>query len=749
MAATPSHTIIAFLENARTHEVGVAVLSVEEGELVLMTLRDSAPLFFTSCGVASTASVVVVPAGSHGRCLAQALAAYRPVISARRLFNESAGLQAISRLCAVPPSRRDLQGTNAYLAVSAASAAIAHADSMGLSLTAGMARLVVRAPAAHVLLDAHTIDALELLHAGKRRSASVGGVFGSMSDALDTCKSVAGSRLLSGTLAMPISDSATLVARHVAVQELEEGLSGPVTCVLPSGRPVGAALLALGRPSTAGARRSISRGGAAVRIGTPALSALVALHGTLQACPQVAEALRPAKSALLQGIAEQLSSAAVVAALDLIANVYDPDGVDALTRQHCFGVREGVHPVVDAARAAFHSAVLELDAGTAAAGQGFRVTYSAAGGFALTGRLGKDTAVPPGFKRRGASVTGLPTGLGPAAARAETALSDACAAAEYVCCGLACDLAPFAAGLHAAGNALALLDMLAAFAAYSSRLRAAGLPVCYPSFEEGPVALKAMRPPLAELHGLAAGSLRFVPNDVLLGGALSVTLLFGDNSTGKSLYGAALAQCAVLAHTGCAVPAAFASFPPLRRIHMLQGTGGEVGGTTRDAELLATVLATATSQRHLVVADELFRGAGGATRPIQAELVLALAGRRVPSLIISHHRLLAHDLAGAKAVGSYHFAPRTLASIQAPFLLRRGPGSASVEFVNLGQAVGLPQRVLDRALNLPDGQNAESQHSLPHPSATPSGALQTPSTIRTPVHPPSAITDGLADFCPV
>jgi DNA mismatch repair protein MutS len=150
--------------------------------------------------------------------------------------------------------------------------------------------------------------------------------------------------------------------------------------------------------------------------------------------------------------------------------------------------------------------------------------------------------------------------------------------------------------------ALAQLDVLACFSSVSVKRN-----YCRPAFKsEIALDIEGGRHPVVE-------SLvdPFIANDCRLSPARQLLLITGPNMGGKSTYMRQVALIALLAHTGCFVPARRALIGPLDQIYTRVGAADDLAGgrSTFMVEMTesANILHNAT-ERSLVLMDEVGRG---------------------------------------------------------------------------------------------------------------------------------------------
>jgi len=156
--------------------------------------------------------------------------------------------------------------------------------------------------------------------------------------------------------------------------------------------------------------------------------------------------------------------------------------------------------------------------------------------------------------------------------------------------------------LQAIAGALAQLDVLCCFAGIAARRN-----YCRPLFtSEVSVDIEGGRHPVVE-------SLvdPFIANDCRLSPARQLLLVTGPNMGGKSTYMRQVALIALLAHTGCFVPAKSARIGPIDQIYTRVGAADDLAGgrSTFMVEMTesANILHNATPAS-LVLMDEIGRG---------------------------------------------------------------------------------------------------------------------------------------------
>jgi DNA mismatch repair protein MutS len=260
------------------------------------------------------------------------------------------------------------------------------------------------------------------------------------------------------------------------------------------------------------------------------------------------------------------------------------------------------------------------------------------------------------------------------------------------------------------------------------------------------------RHPVIELQELAAGSERFVPNDLFLNSSAqnkpqnashNIIVLTGPNMGGKSTYLRQAALIVIMAQMGSFVPARAACLGIVDRVFTRIGASDNVarGRSTFMVEMTETaaILHTATA-RSLILLDEVGRGTstydGLAIAWAAVEYLHAKV--RAKTLFATHYfelTELAEQLSGVK---NYHVSVKE-AGGSVVFLRRVEPGAADRSYgIEVAKLAGLPNEVVVRAREvLAEHESSErrlSDHLTPGSSAEPERPTQL--TIFTPLSQP-------------
>src|SRR5580700_590669 len=281
---------------------------------------------------------------------------------------------------------------------------------------------------------------------------------------------------------------------------------------------------------------------------------------------------------------------------------------------------------------------------------------------------------------------------------------------------------------------------------------------CRPRFEAddaehaGDLEIVEGRHPVIELQEMAAGSERFVPNDLFLNSSPqnmpqnashNIIVLTGPNMGGKSTYLRQAALIVIMAQMGSFVPARAARLGIVDRVFTRIGASDNVarGRSTFMVEMTETaaILHTATA-RSLILLDEVGRGTstydGLAIAWAAVEYLHAKV--RAKTLFATHYfelTELAEQLSGVK---NYHVSVKETGG-SVTFLRRVEPGAADRSYgIEVAKLAGLPNEVVVRAREvLAEHESSErrlSEHLTPGASAEPERPTQL--TIFTPLSQP-------------
>jgi DNA mismatch repair protein MutS len=250
------------------------------------------------------------------------------------------------------------------------------------------------------------------------------------------------------------------------------------------------------------------------------------------------------------------------------------------------------------------------------------------------------------------------------------------------------------------------------------------------------------RHPVIELQELAAGSERFVPNDLFLDASThNIVVLTGPNMGGKSTYLRQAALIVIMAQMGSFVPARAVRLGIVDRVFTRIGASDNVarGRSTFMVEMTETaaILHTATA-RSLILLDEVGRGTSTYDGLAIAWAAVEYLHVRVhaKTLFATHYfelTELAEQLSGVK---NYHVSVKE-AGGSVVFLRRVEPGAADRSYgIEVAKLAGLPNEVVVRAREVLAEHESSERRLSEHltPGAEPERPTQL--TIFTPLSQP-------------
>ena len=271
---------------------------------------------------------------------------------------------------------------------------------------------------------------------------------------------------------------------------------------------------------------------------------------------------------------------------------------------------------------------------------------------------------------------------------------------------------------------------------------------CRPRFTDKPedagdLEIVEGRHPVIEQQELAAaGSERFVPNDLFLNSSThNIVVLTGPNMGGKSTYLRQAALIVILAQMGSFVPARAARLGIVDRVFTRIGASDNLarGRSTFMVEMTETaaILHTATP-RSLILLDEVGRGTATYDGLAIAWAAIEYLHARVhaKTLFATHYfelTELAEQLSGVK---NYHVSVKETGG-GVVFLRKVEPGAADKSYgIEVAKLAGLPNEVVVRAREVL-AEHESAEHRLSE-QLTPGSQPERPAqlTIFTPLSQP-------------
>lgn len=480
---------------------------------------------------------------------------------------------------------QDLGGFGAQdmtVAVAAAGALFDYAKSTQGTAIAHIRALNVETEGSFLRMDPATRRNLEISETIRGEPAPT------LLSLLDSCATGMGSRRLRHALHHPLTDRAQVQAMHRAVAELLDGdRHAALRVVLKN-------------------FADVERIAARIALASARPRDLSGLRGSLQRLPELAQVLRGAAAEQLQALAGDLAPQPELAAL--LAAAIKPEPASVIREGGV--IADGYDAELDELRGIQDNcgaflAELETRERSRTGITTLKVEFNRVHGFYIEVTRAQSDKVPDDYRRRQTLKNAeryITPELKTFEDKALSAQERALAREKLLYEQLLQKLAPQVPALQKVANALALLDMLAAFAE-----RAAALDWTAPEFtDEAVIDIAGGRHPVVE-----AQVNPFIANDARLSAARRMLLITGPNMGGKSTYMRQTALIALLAHCGSFVPATRARLGPLDRIFTRIGAADDLAGgrSTFMVEMTeaAFILHHATPQS-LVLMDEIGRG---------------------------------------------------------------------------------------------------------------------------------------------
>jgi DNA mismatch repair protein MutS len=252
--------------------------------------------------------------------------------------------------------------------------------------------------------------------------------------------------------------------------------------------------------------------------------------------------------------------------------------------------------------------------------------------------------------------------------------------------------------------ALAQLDVLACFAGVATRRN-----YCRPVFTNDiSIQIEAGRHPVVE-------SLvdPFIANDCRLSAARQLLLVTGPNMGGKSTYMRQVALIALLAHTGCFVPAKRAKLGPIDQVYTRIGASDDLAGgrSTFMVEMTesANILHNATASS-LVLMDEIGRGTSTFDGLALAWAIVRylLEKNRALTLFATHYFELTRLALDYKTAANIHLdAVEQKDSIVFLHAVEEGPADRSYG-LQVAALAGVPKPVIRQAKKILEALEQQS-----------------------------------------
>jgi len=563
-------------------------------------------------------------------------------------------------------------------AVAAAAGAIRYLQQMQKSAVEQVRALRTYSPSQFMVLDAATRRNLELtasLRDGSRRNTLLW--------ALDDTRTPMGARMLRGWLLAPLLETAGIEQRLEAVDAFrrDDMLRAQVREQL-------------------GRIRDMERIAARAAAGTAHARDLLGLRESLQALPQVAEALSQAEA--LQAMAAQVDTL--------------PDLLEVLERSLAddppLSLREGglIRPgcsaeLDDLRRASTEGkewiASLQEQERRRTGIKSLRVGFNQVFGYYLEVTKANLGSVPDDYIRKQTMANAerfITPDLKEWEAKVLGAEEKICDLEYELFAGVRAEVAQRAARIQQSARALAEADVLAGFAEVAARNH-----YVRPQVHDGDsIEIEGGRHPIVEL---TLTDERFVPNGARLDCSENqVLIITGPNMAGKSTYLRQVALIALMAQAGSFVPADSARIGLVDRIFTRVGASDDLatGQSTFLVEMneTANILHNAT-RRSLIILDEIGRGTstfdGLSIAWAVAEFIHSNPRMGAKTLYATHYHHLNELADSLPRVKNFRIAVKEEGD-RVVFLRKIVPGGTDRSYgIQVARLAGLPHEVIERA----------------------------------------------------
>ncbi|CAG7983078.1 unnamed protein product [Penicillium nalgiovense] len=264
------------------------------------------------------------------------------------------------------------------------------------------------------------------------------------------------------------------------------------------------------------------------------------------------------------------------------------------------------------------------------------------------------------------------------------------------------DVCTEVSGLFRVSEAIAMLDMLAAFAQLATNHE-----YIRPELTDT-LAIKAGRHPIRE----QIRSSKFIPNDAYATPQTRFQIITGCNMSGKSTYIRSLALITVMAQIGCFVPAQYASFPISHQLFARVATSDDLDAnvSTFAAEMREMAFILRNIQpRSMIIIDELGRGTSTTDGlAIAVALAEALISSNALVWFVTHFHDLAQILAERNGVINLHLAADIApdaSKMTMQYRIAEGPVPDRRYGLVLAKLADLPPAVLDKARSVSEAMD--------------------------------------------
>ncbi|ORY82474.1 muts domain V-domain-containing protein [Protomyces lactucae-debilis] len=618
----------------------------------------------------------------------------------RRLFSEAEGLEYLSDYCIDQDITAVKTATSGkFFCIAAFAAGIKHLEDEHNTVFAPKTlRIQYQSSDGVMLMDWGTVRSLELISNSIEAKSDR-----SLLGILKKTGTAAGHRLLRSSILQPLTNKDIIEHRLELVKEFteKETLFFDVQKAVKGQHDLERLLAVLvTKPAQVSMKFSEQR-----------LNDVLLLKSALQLVFSIATAMSRAESALGIEIAALLSAAAKDDVLAAISELITEDtevasSPLALRNQRCYAVKAGINGMLDLARQTYKELVDDAVSLATQYAEEYelpiQLQFEANRGFFLSipiGQTDHHEPLPDTFVnqvKRKKTIQFSTLDLAKRNARIHEALNELLMLSDEAVEELVETIQTHISGLYKLSEAIALLDMLHAFAsvAISSRY-------VRPHFSDDTLGIKQGKHPVKEkLEGL-----HYVANDTFANVNSRFQIVTGCNMAGKTTYLKANALLVVMSQIGSFVPAAHVATPIFEQLCTRFATddGTDVDASTFSAEMqdMAFIMREAKASS-LVLIDELGRGTSTSdSLAIATAICEKLLVSKATVLFATHLHELAQVLQWRPGVTCLRLRVSEEADrLTMHYQVADGTCQQSAYGLKLAQSTALPSTLTDRAVGL-------------------------------------------------
>ncbi|KAF8939155.1 MutS protein msh4 [Dissophora ornata] len=523
---------------------------------------------------------------------------------ARRLFNDSTGLQYIKKYTIKEGSASLLLGIPTKYFCLAATAAVMHhiEEKRNATFLNHSVQFKYQICQGSMVLDCATAKNLELtVNLSSQNEKET--LFGILNETMTPM----GARLLRSNILQPLTDERTISTRLDCVQELSQveetfyALKSSLKALNDVDHLITSFIQVPTKPSVKHSEQGINH--------------IINLKHTLKSIAHIAQVLGSCQNRLLKTIHRLLTDSRLEKFQGLIDDVIEKNVVlektaVGLRNQRCFAVKAGCNGLLDVARQTYKETINDIFEVVNRYVEDYdinlKVQFNTTMGYYLSTNVnqpdgGELPLIFINVVRKSKMLTFTTLELMKKNAKIKDSLTEVYLMSDKIVGDLSGDVRLEIGALYKASEAIAMLDMLISFShlcTVNDYVR--------PEFTDTLVIKQGRHPIIEKLY-----SAPFVPNDTYAGSANTFQIITGPNMSGKSTYLRQIALLTIMAQIGSFIPAEYASIRIIDQLfsRISNDDSIELNASTFMVEMKETAyILQSVTERSLVVIDELGRG---------------------------------------------------------------------------------------------------------------------------------------------